>query len=173
MGSLIRAGKVRAWGLCNDDAYGLTRAWAAARAVGAPPPAVCQNDFSLLDRRVEENGLTGAMARSELNVGFLGYDALAGGFLADKYRAPRDTDSRAAAPPRGRHDTAEWGPYLARYRSEPATRAAERYAALARGAGMPQAELALRWARQRRGLTAALVGCSSLAQLEEVLRERL
>ena len=51
MGSLVRAGKARAWGLCNDDAYGLARAWAASRAMGAPPPSAAQNDFSLVDRR--------------------------------------------------------------------------------------------------------------------------
>ena len=32
---------------------------------------------------------------------------------------------------------------------------------------MPTAELALRWARQREVLTSALVGCSTLSQLEQ------
>ena len=56
MGSLIKAGKIRSWGMCNDNAYGLAASVYTSRALGVPPPCVLQNDYSLLDRRIEENG---------------------------------------------------------------------------------------------------------------------
>eukprot|EP00959_Pyramimonas_sp_CCMP1952_P316090 6615722-Pyramimonas_sp.AAC.1 len=45
MGKLIKEGKIRGWGMCNDNAYGLAGSVAAARAVGVPPPVAMQNDF--------------------------------------------------------------------------------------------------------------------------------
>ena len=56
MGSLIKAGKIRSWGMCNDNAYGLAASVYTSRALGVPPPCVLQNDYSLLNRRIEENG---------------------------------------------------------------------------------------------------------------------
>jgi aryl-alcohol dehydrogenase-like predicted oxidoreductase len=44
-GGLIEAGKIRGWGLCNDNAYGLAGCCAAAKALGVPPPVSMQNDF--------------------------------------------------------------------------------------------------------------------------------
>ena len=43
MSSLVRAGKIRGWGMCNDNAYGLTASAYAARALGGTPPVVMQN----------------------------------------------------------------------------------------------------------------------------------
>jgi len=67
-------------------------------------------------------------------------------------------------------DESGWGRTLYRYRSEPATEATAEYAAIAERAGMPLTELALRWCRSRRACTTTLLGQSSVAQLEEVLR---
>ena len=46
--------------------------------LGAPPPCVMQNDFSIINRRVEENGLTEASSPVHENVGFMAYNVLAG-----------------------------------------------------------------------------------------------
>ena len=48
---------------------------------GAPPPCVMQNDFSVINRRVEENGVTEASSPVHENVGFMAYNVLAGGVL--------------------------------------------------------------------------------------------
>ena len=45
MGALIAEGKIRGWGMCNDNAYGLAGSCAAAKALGVPPPVAMQNDF--------------------------------------------------------------------------------------------------------------------------------
>ena len=62
MGRLVERGLIRGWGMCNDNAYGLMGSIMAARELGVAPPCVMQNDYSLLNRRIEENGLSEASA---------------------------------------------------------------------------------------------------------------
>ena len=42
MGGLIKAGKIRGWGMCNDNCYGLTASCYAARELGVAPPVCLQ-----------------------------------------------------------------------------------------------------------------------------------
>jgi aryl-alcohol dehydrogenase-like predicted oxidoreductase len=178
MGGLVKAGKIRGWGMCNDNCYGLTASCYAARELGVAPPIVLQNDYSLLNRRIEENGVSEASSPVHENVGFMAYNTLAGGVLTGKYlETPAAVDltdpaaaRRAFEHPRGRMDERGWGYTLYRYRSEAATEATRSYARLAKQYGMPLTELALRWARQRAPVTTQLVGHTSLVQLEEDLR---
>lgn len=80
MEELIDQGKIRGWGLCNDNAYGLTACTRTAKALGTTPPACLQGDFSILDRKSEENGVAEAASPYNENVGFMAYNALAGTF---------------------------------------------------------------------------------------------
>ena len=57
MQSLIDDGKIRGWGLCNDNAYGLTGCTQSAKFLGVTPPCSIQGDFSLIDRKSEEMAL--------------------------------------------------------------------------------------------------------------------
>ena len=127
MGSLIKSGKIRGWGMCNDNAYGLAASCAAAKALGSDGPCVMQNDFSLIDRRAEENGVSEASSPIHENVGFMAYNALAGGVLTGKYfnGAPPATDDPDEARareslknPRGRMDSLGWGRTLYRSRRQ-------------------------------------------------------
>lgn len=178
MGRLQREGKIRGWGMCNDNTFGLTASSYAARALGVPPPVVMQNDYSLLNRRIDENGHAEASSPVHLNTGFMAYNVLAGGVLTGKYldrpAAPDDQiierARRSLEQPRGRMDTRGWGPTLYRYRSGPADEATRSYAKLAKEAGMPLTELALRWMRTRSVVTTSLLGHTSVAQLEEDLK---
>ena len=43
MGELIAEGKIRGWGICNDNAFGLEASCGAARALGVPPPINMMN----------------------------------------------------------------------------------------------------------------------------------
>lgn len=178
MGKMIREGKLRGWGSCNDNAYGLTAMCYAARSVGAPEPCAMQGDYSIINRRSEENGLAEASSPVHENVGWMGYNLLAGGVLTGKYRDvkaavdnPNDRAlaERLLADPRGRMDDYSWGKTLYRYRSAPALRAVDAYAALADEAGMSLTELALKWARQREFMTTALVGHTSMEQLKQTI----
>ena len=108
----------------------------------------------------------------------MAYNVLAGGVLTGKYldrpAAPDDQNieraRRSLEQPRGRMDTRGWGPTLYRYRSGPADEATRSYAKLAKEAGMPLTELALRWMRTRSVVTTSLLGHTSVAQLEEDLK---
>jgi len=178
MGDLIKQGKIRGWGLCNDNAFGLTSCSLIAKSLGIPPPVSMQNDFSLIDRRMEENGVAEASSPIHENCGFMAYNALAGGVLTGKYLngPPPTTDNRNFAEsqmtrlrPRGRHDEVNWGRTLYRYRSGPANEATIEYAKLAVKYGISLQELSLRWCRERQAVTTVLVGQSSMKQLDEDL----
>lgn len=166
--------------MCNDNAFGLTVLCETAKRLGLPPPASMQNDYSILNRRIEENGVSEASSPLYENVGFLAYNVLAGGILTGKYRdKPAAADDYAAGntrraiesfkAPRGRHDDLSWGRTLYRYRTAAALAATEEYARIAAKHGMTLPELSLRWARQRRPVTSLLLGVSSEEQLRQDL----
>uniref|UniRef100_A0A0G4HRV9 NADP-dependent oxidoreductase domain-containing protein n=1 Tax=Chromera velia CCMP2878 TaxID=1169474 RepID=A0A0G4HRV9_9ALVE len=192
MGALMEAGKIKGWGLCNDNAFGLAGCAYTAMGMGINPPVCLQGDFSLIDRKIEENAVFEASRPINLNTGFMAYNALAGGFLTGKYfetpalpdlarrmtrkggddleGQPKLSVQEVMANPRGRHDELGWGRTLYRYRSRPAEIAAVQYEMLAKKNGMSLTELALRWCRQRASLTTTLVGHSSMNQLKEDLK---
>jgi aryl-alcohol dehydrogenase-like predicted oxidoreductase len=80
---LVEQGKVRAIGCSNESAYGLTRSlWMADRA-GTARYETIQNNYSLLNRRFEDELAT--VCRRE-QVSLLAYSPIAGGVLTGKYR---------------------------------------------------------------------------------------
>eukprot|EP00591_Stephanopyxis_turris_P007596 CAMPEP_0195513780 /NCGR_PEP_ID=MMETSP0794_2-20130614/5353_1 /TAXON_ID=515487 /ORGANISM="Stephanopyxis turris, Strain CCMP 815" /LENGTH=510 /DNA_ID=CAMNT_0040641879 /DNA_START=140 /DNA_END=1672 /DNA_ORIENTATION=- len=182
MEDLIQKGKIRGWGLCNDNAYGLTGCTRTAKALGVTPPCSIQGDFSLIDRKSEENGVAEAASPYNENVGFMSYNALAGGMLTGKYidqPAALDSASREDAMkklnnPRGRMDTRGWGGTLYRYRTESAQSAILDYNQIVKSNPKELTtgsltELSLRWNRQRSLVTTTLVGHSNVSQLKESL----
>jgi len=177
MEELVQAGKIRGWGLCNDNAYGLTPCTRTAKALGTTPPCTMQGDFSILDRKSEENGVAEAASPYNENVGFMAYNALAGGMLTGKYMdvpSAFDDTNRARAlasldKPRGRMDTRGWGGTLIRYRTEAAQDAIREYDKIAKANKMSLTELSLRWSKQRDLITTTLLGHTSMDQLKETL----
>jgi aryl-alcohol dehydrogenase-like predicted oxidoreductase len=102
VGALIRAGKVKHFGLSEPGAATLRRAHAVQ------PVAAIQNEYSLTNRGPETNGILDAC--EELGIGFVCYSPLGKGFLtgalnrdtkfaADDFRAilPRFTPEAMAA----------------------------------------------------------------------------
>jgi diketogulonate reductase-like aldo/keto reductase len=45
MEELIKVGKIKGWGLCNDNAYGLTACTRTAKALGTTPPCTVRTKF--------------------------------------------------------------------------------------------------------------------------------
>ncbi len=178
MGQLVNEGLIRGYGFANDNCFGLSSAYYTAQALKVPPPIVMQNDYSLINRRIEENALSEAMSAANLNCGFLAYNVLAGGLLTGKYRGrptTYDNPNFAAsmltrANPRGRHDDTSWGRTLYRYRSGPALQAVDSYAEIAAKNGMTLLELALLFGRGRRAVTSQLLGTSNIDQLKQNLQ---
>jgi aryl-alcohol dehydrogenase-like predicted oxidoreductase len=177
MEDLIQKGKIRGWGLCNDNAYGLTASAVTAKMMGTTPPCTMQGDFSILDRKSEENGVAEAGSPFNENVGFMAYNALAGGMLTGKYMdvpaafddVNRDRSIASLKKPRGRMDTRGWGSTLYRYRTEAAQAAIIEYDKIAKANKMSLTELSLRWCKQRDLLTTTLLGHTSTKQLKETL----
>ena len=136
-----------------------------------------QGDFSILDRKSEENGVAEAASQFNENVGFMAYNALAGGMLTGKYMdvpSAFDDPNRARGKaslenPRGRMDTRGWGGTLIRYRTEAAQEAIQQYDKIAKANKMSLTELSLRWCKERDLITTTLLGHTSTKQLKETL----
>ena len=181
MEKLVQKGKIRGWGLCNDNAYGLTACTRTAKALGTTPPCSIQGDFSLIDRKSEENAVAEAASPYNENVGFMSYNALAGGMLTGKYldrpaamddliQNERQRGTESLQNPRGRMDTRGWGGTLYRYRTDAAVEAIQSYSVIAKKHKMTMTELALRWNRQRSLVTTTLVGHTNIKQLDESIK---
>ena len=101
---LIRAGKVRHWGLSNFDAAQTRQVLAACDGHGWPRPVAQQPPYSLLNRGIEADLLP--LCRSE-GIAVIPYQVLQGGLLTGKYRDP-------SAPPAGSRgaEKPEWLPAL-------------------------------------------------------------
>ena len=124
--------------------------YGAARELGVPGPLCMQNDYSIVNRRIEENGLSEASSPAIANAGFMAYNVLAGGMLTGKYGlvagdgvAPAAVDDgdrarakKYAEAPRGRMDTRGWGLTLGRYRTTAMRSAAAQYTKLAKEYGL-------------------------------------
>jgi aryl-alcohol dehydrogenase-like predicted oxidoreductase len=82
MADAVEAGRVRSVGVSNYSAEQIRVAHAALAERGLPLAAV-QQGYSLLDRRVETNGILDACR--ELGITFVAYQPLASGALTGKY----------------------------------------------------------------------------------------
>ncbi len=153
------SGRARYVGISN---YG---GWQSARAITRQesfptkaPIATVQNEYSLLNRNVEKEILPCA---NELEVGFLAWSPLGRGVLTGKYRLGTPSDSRGASP----HFAGFVEPYL----DERSMRIVEAVNVAAEGLGYSPLEVALAWVRDQVGVTSAIVGARTGAQLRGIL----
>ena len=155
LGELIRAGKIRHWGLSNETPWGLMTFLRLADQHGLPRPLTVQNNFSLVCR-TWDNGLAEIAYRE--NIGLLAYSPLAFGYLTAKYLEDPQATGRFTAFPdfvqRYRH----------RARLDPAVAA---YAALARKHGLTPAQLAIAWVNSQGFVSSNIIGATNMKQLAE------
>lgn len=106
MDELVRAGKVRAIGCSNFQAWQVVDAAWTARTLDLASFATAQNEYSLYNRSAEVE-LTPACAA--FGIGILPYFPLAYGLLTGKYRRDQRPaeGTRLAAQPH-RYDAADW-----------------------------------------------------------------
>jgi aryl-alcohol dehydrogenase-like predicted oxidoreductase len=163
LGTLVKAGKVRAVGVSNETPYGVHEFVRLAEQYGLPRVATVQNGYSLLNRSVE-NALDETLYR--LNVSLLAYSPLSFGLLTGKYDQTGLTGPGAPAQARLTKFEASrkqrWG------RPE-ALAAAKRYHALAREHGLTPTQLALAFCYAQWRVTSTIIGVTSVAQLDENL----
>ena len=82
LGDLIRAGKIRAFGLSNFRGWRIAEVARLCEKAGVPPPAVCQPYYNLLNREPEVEILP---ACAHYGLGVVSYSPLARGVLTGKY----------------------------------------------------------------------------------------
>lgn len=153
---LVKAGKVRAVGLSNETPWGVMRFLALAEAGRGPRVAAVQNPYSLLNRSFETRLAEIALRE---DCGLLAYAPLAAGALTGKYLdGQRPPGARMTLFPDNR-----------RYMGAQGQAATAAYVALAREHGLDPARMALAFVLSRPFLTSAIVGATSLGQLENSL----
>lgn len=152
-----QSGRARYVGISNYSG------WQTARAITKQelkaPIATTQNEYSLLNREIENEVLP---CVTELNVGLLAWSPLGRGVLTGKYRNGVPSDSRGASP----HFAGFVEPYL----DERSKRIVEAVQVAADGLGYSPLEVALAWVRDAVGVTSAIVGARTGAQLRGILR---
>jgi aryl-alcohol dehydrogenase-like predicted oxidoreductase len=155
-----QSGKVRYVGISNFSGWQSARAITRQENLSIKAPiATLQNEYSLLNRNAESEVLPCAI---ELNVGFLAWSALGRGVLTGKYRNGTPSDSRAASP----HFAGFVEPYL----DERGKRIVEAVQVAADGLGYSPLEVSLAWVRDAIGVTSAVIGARTGAQLRGILR---
>ncbi len=154
------SGRARYVGISNYCGWQIARAATKQQSNSMKAPlTTIQSEYSLLNRSVEVEVVEAAQ---ECGVGFLAWAPLARGVLTGKYRKGVPSDSRGAAPHFAKHIE----PYL----DNRSSLIVEAVAVAAEGLGYSPLEVALAWVRDAPGVTSALIGARTGAQLRGVLR---
>jgi aryl-alcohol dehydrogenase-like predicted oxidoreductase len=112
----------------------------------------------LLNREIESEVMPAAL---EMNIGILAWSPLGRGVLTGKYRNGSPSDSRGASP----HFSGFVSPYL----GENSRRIVDAVCVASEGLGYSPIEVALSWVRDGFGVTSAIVGARTAAQLRGIL----
>jgi L-glyceraldehyde 3-phosphate reductase len=157
LASAVTSGKALYVGLSNYDPA-QTRAAAAVLADLGVPLLIHQPRYSMFDRHIED-GLLPVL--DEVGAGSIVFSPLAQGLLTDRYIAGVVPDGSRASEGRWLQPGAIGEIYLERVRG---------LTAIAQRRGQTLAQLALTWVLRHPQVTTALVGASSVGQLEDNLR---
>jgi aryl-alcohol dehydrogenase-like predicted oxidoreductase len=160
---LVRAGKVRIIGCSNETTWGLTRSLAVAEMNGFARYETIQNNFSLNNRRFEDEL---AQACRQERVSLIPYSPLAGGVLSGKYNddnwptgarfsSYRDAGPRQAA-------------MIKRFVNEKSLASTARFREIADAAGISLVTLATAWSKQHDFVASTIVGATAVNQLPDI-----
>ena len=153
---LVSDGKIRAFGLSNESAWGTTRWVDRASAAGGPRAVAVQNEYSLMCRLYDTD-----MAEMAVNedITLLAFSPLAAGILSGKYLggAVPEGSRRSLVPNMGgRVAPREDG-------------AAQAYVDLARVHGIDPVHMALAWQTTRPFPVVPIFGATTTQQLDHIL----
>ncbi|MFD1880433.1 aldo/keto reductase [Paracoccus pacificus] len=154
----VDAGKIRAFGLSNDSAWGTIRWIDTAARLGGPRVASVQNEYSLLNRHYDTDMAEMAIAEG---VTLLSYSPLAAGLLTGKYQ-------NGAVPPGSRVavDIANGGAgHLGGRKTDRAFGAVAAYQDLANRLGWDLIHMANAWGLARPFPVIPIIGATSDDQL--------
>jgi L-glyceraldehyde 3-phosphate reductase len=151
--SAVRSGKALYAGISSYSAEKTLEAAAILRGLGTPL-LIHQPSYSMLNRWIEPDLLD---AIGELGIGCIAFSPLAQGMLTSKYLDGIPEGSRASWP-------SSLSPDLLTDETLAKIRALNEIAA---GRGQTLAQMALAWVLRNERVTSALIGASSVAQLED------
>lgn len=156
LADLVKAGKIRHFGVSNESSWGVMRFIAEAdRGVG-PRVVSIQNAYNLVNRTFEVN-LAEVCDRED--VGLLAYSPLGQGYLSGKYdHGARPEGARSTLFNRGQ-----------RYETPNAAEVIAEYSALARSFGMEPALFAGAFVLNRPFVASSIIGATTLPHLETAL----
>lgn len=157
--ALLRAGKIRYWGVSNFRAWRIAELVHGARRIGMPGPVVCQPYYNLLNRMPEVEILP---ACQHYGLGVTPYSPVARGVLTGKYlpgHAP-EAGSRAGRGDRRLGET--------EFREE-SLAIAQRLMQHAQARGVTLAQFATAWVLAHRGVSSVIAGPRTLAQWQDYL----
>jgi aryl-alcohol dehydrogenase-like predicted oxidoreductase len=154
MEGLIKAGKIRYFGLSNETAWGLMHFIRVAEKHNLQVPVSIQNPYNLLNRTFEV-GLAECALREKCSL--LAYSPMAFGLLSGKFHKKQDTPQ----------DRINQFRNLSRYNSPLSWAATEKYLALAQTYGLKLAQMALAFVTQQPFTTSTIIGATSMVQLKE------
>jgi aryl-alcohol dehydrogenase-like predicted oxidoreductase len=152
----IASGRVRYAGICNYSGWQTVKA-ATMQAAKAVPLVSTQVEYSLLQRGIEREVVPAA---ADQGLGVLAWAALGRGVLTGKYRH---------GVPEKRLNNPMFMAYAGRFLDERCAAIVEAVAQAADELGVAPLSVALSWARDRPGVTSALVGARDLDQLSQSL----
>ncbi|HET6561572.1 MAG TPA: L-glyceraldehyde 3-phosphate reductase [Marmoricola sp.] len=149
----VRSGKATYVGISSYSAKRTAEAAEIARRLGTPL-LIHQPSYSMLNRWIETDLLD---TLEQEGMGCIVFTALAQGLLTDRYLDGVPEDSRAA-----RHQSTLPGDHL-----DPQVLAhVRRLNEIAQGRGQKLAQMALQWALRDPRVTSAVIGASSVEQLD-------
>lgn len=155
----VSSGRARYVGISNFSGWQTARAATLQNPLfGHAPITTTQNEYSLLNRKVEREVLP---ASNELGIGFFAWSPLGRGVLTGKYRGGLPSDSRGASP--------HFANFIEPYLDDRSSRIVEAVFVAADGLGLSPLEVAIAWVRDAIGVTSSIVGARTAAQLRGIL----
>lgn len=152
--TLIKAGKIRHYGVSNETAWGLSNYIKISENKNLTRCVSIQNVYNLLNRTFEV-GLSEVSLRE--GIGLLAYSPMAFGLLSGKYH-------RGLPPSDGRITLFD---RMSRYNGDTSYLATERYIEIAKKHKISPAQLALAFINHQDFVTSNIIGASTMAQLKE------
>jgi aryl-alcohol dehydrogenase-like predicted oxidoreductase len=153
----VDAGKIRAFGLSNESAWGTSEWLRLSEAGHGPRVASIQNEYSLLCRLYDTD-----LAELSVNedVGLLAFSPLAAGLLTGKYQGGEIPEGSR----RSHVDN------LGGRMTDRVLPAVQAYLDLAQKFDLDPVHMALAWCRTRPFMASAIFGATRTAQLEHILQ---
>jgi len=153
----VRQGKALYVGISSYSAQTTREAHAILTELGTPL-LIHQPSYSMLNRWIESEGLLDALG--DLGIGCIAFSPLAQGLLTDRYLAGVPEGSRASRP----------GSLSAELLSDETLDKVRSLSDIAQARGQSLAQLAISWVLRDPRVTSALIGASSVEQLEANVR---